>query len=122
MKLKVSSKNEFEYIPDIEDNLTLKEGEQFIVVFKKLSSLDSKEWARLDDGGGLVVDTREKIKSSIVRLINPPGLLIDGSDVETPLTPDLLMSGKYSQLYELEDLLLIEMHRLGEEADEKGKK
>lgn len=110
MKIKVSNKNEFEIIPDIGNNKELKKEEQFKIIFKKLSTLSSSQWSSVGHKNDIKVDLKEKLRLSIIRLVNPPILIIDDKEVE--LTIDILLSEQYPELFDLENILITEMARI----------
>jgi hypothetical protein len=122
MKIKVSSKNEFKFVPDIFNNLELDPKDQFTIVLKKLSALDENNYTIYNkEDGSVKINLRERIKASIVRLENPPILEIDDQN-EIELTVDILASGKYEALYDLEDMLLFEIKRLDDDSNLNAKK
>lgn len=110
MKIAVSSKNEFKVIPDIADNLELPEGEQFVVVMRKLSQLQSGEWSTVNADNEVNVDIKKKLAMAIVRLENAPTIDIDGVE-QTELTKDILIDSTYPELYGLQMLLISEVYK-----------
>jgi hypothetical protein len=114
MEITVSSKNEFRVVPDIMNNTDFEDKDRFAVIMRKLSSLESGEWSSVSADNKVFFDIRKKLKKAIVRLENAPSIKIDDTEV-IPLTVDIILSGKYPELYSLETFLISEMTRLESE-------
>jgi hypothetical protein len=112
MKLVVSSKNEFNFIPDIANNKDIADKDKFIVVMRKVNrSLDSDKWTTFDKEGSFDISYRDKLKAYIVKFVNPPILSIDGVE-EKELTVDMLLNSSYPELDILIDQLVDKMNDL----------
>jgi hypothetical protein len=97
MIIKVSSKNEYPFYPDIQGNLDKPEKDRFAIIVCRLNNtLQSGEWAHYGDGE-TKFDFAAKVKLHIVRIDNAPMLEIDGKKIE--MTPDDLTSNKYPELF-----------------------
>ena len=102
MEIKVSLNNEFEFIPDIENNREL--DAPWTIVIKRVNrSLSAGQWASLTDDGQVAVSIAAKIKTHIVEMKNSP-ILVNG-DMREELTVDVLLSDKYKELYDVVDQL-----------------
>jgi hypothetical protein len=121
MKIPVRSKNEFRIIPDFYNNLQLEPKDQFVIVLRKLSNLETSEWSSFNSDGEISIDMKKRIESSIVRLENPPVLVVDDKE-HIELTKEVLVSGKYVELYELETFLTSEITNLNEGTEKDKKK
>jgi hypothetical protein len=112
MKLKVSAKNEYKFVPEIGGNRNAPESEKFVVIMRRLNqTLNNARWTSFGKNGEVYVDIRKTISDHIVRLINPPLLQTsEGNEIE--LTIDILLSDTYPELDQLIEQIAAEVNRL----------
>ena len=90
MEIQLGSKNEFEFVPDIGNNLELPEQEQFKVVYRKLSNrLHASQWSSFDKEGNFNYNYFDKIKANVIRLVNPPELRFNTGQLKKMTVKDL---------------------------------
>lgn len=112
MKLKVSSSNEYKFYPSIGGNRSLPEGERFAVILRRINqTLATGKWTMYNGKGSVSLDIASKIKDHIVRLVNPPTILIDGKE-ERELTIDDLIADKFPELSDVIDEIVNEINDL----------
>jgi dissimilatory sulfite reductase (desulfoviridin) alpha/beta subunit len=81
MDINVSTNPDVIFYPDFENNLELPESQRFGVVLKKINQeLHSHKWVYQNDKGERDLDWRLWAKAHVLRLVNPPGLIIDGKN------------------------------------------
>lgn len=102
MKLKVSSKNEFYFYPDVQDNLEKQEQDRFAIVVKKVNlALEGASIYQYDENYKLTgIDNLAKLKLHIKELRNAPMLEI-GDTEEREMKIDDLLSGDFPELYSI---------------------
>jgi hypothetical protein len=84
MKIKIASKNEYLFYPDIEtdlgNNKKIEEGKRFGIVVQKVTSPTfAQEYMDVNAlTGGITIESVVKLKLNVVRLHNPPVLNFEG--------------------------------------------
>lgn len=123
MKITVSSKNEFEFYPDIAGNLELEPSKRFTIIVRKLNNvLHSSRWASVDTDGHVDVNLSNRVKEHIVRLVNPPMLDIDGGKSERELAVDDLINPEFSELFDIVEQLVYFINQLQDSGSFETKK
>lgn len=121
MRVKVSSKNEFEFIPDFMDNLELPKESQFKVYFKRLSKIANQDFCSFKANGEISVDVGERLKASVIKFVNAPILeLEDGKEKE--MTIDMLIGEDYPELFDLQEIIIGQMNKIFNEGKQDTKK
>ena len=118
MKIKVSSKNEYRFLPDIgEENAALPDSEKFAIVLRRLSTvIHAGEWSNYDSFTGQVdVNLIRRAGAHIVRLENAPELE-DETGKTWVLEKEDLLNSKHPELYDILLQVNTEITRMDNEA------
>lgn len=109
MKIKVSAKNRYDFIPDIGDNLKLPDNEKFVIVLTRLNQvLNSGKWSHFGADGSVSVNLKQKMIDHIIEFKRPP--LIDDGVSQKELTVEMLLSDRYPELSDLVNQILGEIN------------
>ena len=102
MKIAVSTKNEYPFYPDIENNLELPVKDRFAIVCRKINqAMTSGSWSNYTEDGELIIDIKSKLRQHIVRIDNAPVLNIDDGADTREMTIDDLLGSDFPELYDI---------------------
>lgn len=121
MRLTISTKNEFCYVPDIADNLKLPDGQKFKIIVRKINHAIAPVEIRDDDGNIKPIDMKDRVRRHIVRLENPPELSIDGK-LTRQMEIDDLFNEDFSSLFPIVEGLIVFIGKIRKEGGIEQKK